>query len=76
MPPQEYQQIASFFQQVDADKSGQISAQELHRALSLGGNNFSPDVVNRLMLIFDQDRSGQIGLFFFLLFKLLSLQPL
>ena len=61
--PQEYAQISQWFQAVDTDKSGQISLQELHKCLSMGGNNFSLEVVQRLILTFDQDRSGQIGIF-------------
>ena len=64
MPPQEFQQISQFFYAVDTDKSGHITAEELHKALSLGGSNFSIDVVNKLLSIFDNDRSGHIGEYF------------
>ena len=62
IPPQEYQQIQQWFQAVDTDRSGQINVQELHRCLSMGGNNFDINVVSRLILAFDSDRSGEIGI--------------
>ena len=62
LPPHEYQQIQQWFQAVDTDRSGQINVQELHRCLSMGGNNFDINVVSRLILAFDTDRSGEIGI--------------
>eukprot|EP01094_Clydonella_sp_ATCC50884_P017617 TRINITY_DN3093_c3_g1_i1.p1 TRINITY_DN3093_c3_g1~~TRINITY_DN3093_c3_g1_i1.p1 ORF type:complete len:256 (+),score=65.64 TRINITY_DN3093_c3_g1_i1:32-769(+) len=60
--PQELQQIQGWFQQVDKDRSGNIDARELHDALNLGGNNFQPDVIQRLIRAFDYDNSGNVGM--------------
>ena len=64
LTPQEAQQIAQWFGAVDTDRSGQIDAQELHKCLSFGGHNFSFAVTQKILLAFDTDRSGQIGMFY------------
>ncbi|KAF8901911.1 hypothetical protein CPB84DRAFT_1679308, partial [Gymnopilus junonius] len=52
----------SWFNAVDEDRSGQISAQELERALINGDwTPFDIDTVKLLMSIFDTDRTGTIG---------------
>jgi len=61
-PPGADPQLWSWFSAVDADRSGQISAHELQRALINGDwSTFDLDTVKLLMNIFDTDRSGQIG---------------
>lgn len=56
------QQIQGWFTAVDTDRSGQISAQELHRCLGMGGNNFEMSTIHKLIFTFDNDYSGQVGL--------------
>jgi len=61
-PPGADPQLWSWFCAVDVDRSGQISAAELQRALINGDwSTFDLDTVKLLMNIFDTDRSGQIG---------------
>jgi peflin len=57
-PPSALQQ---WFQAVDRDGSGRIGVNELQAALSASGNQFSAGTTEKLLLMFDQDRSGQIG---------------
>ncbi|KAF8265026.1 hypothetical protein EI94DRAFT_1685894 [Lactarius quietus] len=55
-------QLWSWFSAVDIDRSGQIDATELQRALVNGDwSTFDLDTVKLLMNIFDTDRSGTIG---------------
>jgi len=55
-------QLWSWFNSVDKDRSGSISASELQRALINGDwSAFDLDTVKLLMNIFDTDRSGTIG---------------
>jgi len=61
-PPGADPQLWHWFTTVDEDHSGQITAEELQRALVNG--NWSPfdlDTVKMLMGIFDVDRSGSIN---------------
>ncbi|KAJ6493261.1 hypothetical protein C8R45DRAFT_824951, partial [Mycena sanguinolenta] len=52
----------NWFNSVDTDRSGAITAQELERALINGDwTPFDLDTVKLLMSIFDTDRSGTIG---------------
>jgi len=61
-PPGADPQLWSWFSAVDVDRSGQISAAELQRALINGDwSTFDLDTVKLLMNMFDTDRSGQIG---------------
>ncbi|KAF7293130.1 EF-hand [Mycena kentingensis (nom. inval.)] len=61
-PPGADIQLWGWFCDVDSDKSGHISAQELDRALVNGDwTRFDLDTVKLLMSIFDTDRSGTIG---------------
>lgn len=54
-------QLWQWFNTVDADRSGAITAQELERALVNGDwTPFDLDTVKMLMNIFDTDRSGTI----------------
>jgi Ca2+-binding EF-hand superfamily protein len=46
---------------VDQDRSGKISVKELQAALSASGNQFSVATTEKLLLMFDRDRSGEIG---------------
>jgi len=52
--------IESMFNGVDADRSGHIDANELQRALNAGAANFSVEGTRKLMLQYDDDRSGTI----------------
>lgn len=55
-------QLWSWFNAVDTDRSGHITAPELERALINGDwTPFDLDTVKLLMTIFDTDRSGTIG---------------
>jgi peflin len=63
-PPMGYQQpsaLQQWFQAVDQDHSGRISVTELQAALSASGNQFSVGTTEKLLLMFDRDRSGEIG---------------
>eukprot|EP01095_Lingulamoeba_sp_RSL-Kostka_P014873 TRINITY_DN664_c1_g1_i7.p1 TRINITY_DN664_c1_g1~~TRINITY_DN664_c1_g1_i7.p1 ORF type:complete len:298 (-),score=159.46 TRINITY_DN664_c1_g1_i7:309-1202(-) len=60
--PQEWQQIQGYFYGVDKDRSGSITADELHDCLSASGQEFQQSVITKLMNMFDTDKSGHIGL--------------
>ncbi|RDB25186.1 Programmed cell death protein 6 [Hypsizygus marmoreus] len=61
-PPGADPQLWQWFQTVDTDRSGAITATELERALINGDwTPFDLDTVKLLMTIFDTDRSGTIG---------------
>jgi len=61
-PPGSDPQLWNWFQSVDLDRSGHISASELQKALINGDwTPFDLDTVKLLMNIFDTDRSGTIG---------------
>ncbi|ESK91423.1 hypothetical protein Moror_2696 [Moniliophthora roreri MCA 2997] len=61
-PPGADPQLWQWFNAVDVDRSGHISADELQRALINGDwTPFDLDTVKLLMSIFDVDRSGTIG---------------
>ncbi|KAI0061890.1 EF-hand [Artomyces pyxidatus] len=61
-PPGADPQLWSWFTAVDTDRSGQVSAPELQKALINGDwSPFDLDTVKLLMNIFDSDRSGTIG---------------
>ncbi|KIY73045.1 EF-hand [Cylindrobasidium torrendii FP15055 ss-10] len=61
-PPGADPTLWHWFESVDADRSGAISATELQRALINGDwTPFDLDTVKLLMSIFDVDRSGTIG---------------
>ncbi|KAI1316627.1 Programmed cell death protein 6 [Mortierella claussenii] len=49
-----------WFDAVDSDKSGQLSTEELQRAL-VNGNPFNIETVRLMMNMFDTDNSGLIG---------------
>jgi len=55
----EMQQLRQWFDAVDKDRSGKISAQELS-AMNFGGLRFSPPTATLLIKVFDKDRSGEI----------------
>ena len=57
-PPSALQQ---WFQAVDQDGSGRISVSELQAAMSASGNKFSLATAEKLLLMYDRDRSGEIG---------------
>jgi len=55
-------QLWQWFQSVDANRSGTITAEELQQCLINGDwSTFDIDTVKMLMSIFDTDRSGTIG---------------
>ncbi|EMD38496.1 hypothetical protein CERSUDRAFT_82768 [Gelatoporia subvermispora B] len=61
-PPGADPQLWQWFSAVDADRSGQITVNELQSALVNGNwTKFDLDTVKMLMNIFDTDRSGAIG---------------
>ncbi|THG99246.1 hypothetical protein EW026_g3077 [Hermanssonia centrifuga] len=61
-PPGADPQLWNWFAAVDTDRSGNISALELQKALINGDwTPFDLDTVKLLMSIFDTDRSGTIG---------------
>ncbi|KAI0040312.1 EF-hand [Auriscalpium vulgare] len=61
-PPGADPQLWTWFTSVDTDRSGQVSAPELQKALINGDwTPFDLDTVKLLMNIFDTDRSGTIG---------------
>ncbi|EKM55530.1 uncharacterized protein PHACADRAFT_256224 [Phanerochaete carnosa HHB-10118-sp] len=58
----EQARLWQWFCQVDTDRSGEISVNELHAALINGDwSRFDIDTVKMLMNMFDVDRSGTIG---------------
>jgi len=60
-PPGADPQLWQWFQTVDADRSGSISASELREALVNGDwSSFDLDTVKMLMGIFDTNRSGTV----------------
>jgi len=55
-------QIAQWFNAVDQDRSGQIDARELQKALVNGNwSNFSEEACRMMIDMFDLDRSGNIN---------------
>lgn len=57
--PQE--QLRQWFDAIDRDKNGQLTAVELQAALSLGGLNFSLATVAHIIRIHDRRNSGTIS---------------
>ena len=58
--PVDQQFLWSVFSQVDKDRSGQISAQELGQALSNGTwTPFNPETVRLMIMMFDKDHTGK-----------------
>jgi len=61
--PQVDPQVAQWFNAVDQDRSGQIDAKELQRALVNGNwSHFSEEACRMMIDMFDRDRSGQINI--------------
>ena len=58
-PPQNDPAL-QWFQSVDVDRSGRINVQELSRALSQGGYEFSMATTEKMIRMFDRDGQGQI----------------
>ncbi|KAI9293875.1 EF-hand [Neoconidiobolus thromboides FSU 785] len=55
-------QLQQWFQSVDTDRSGQICAEELQRALVNGDwTPFDIETIKLMIDMFDQDQSGTIG---------------
>ena len=62
--PVGYQQpspLREWFNAVDQDRSGRISVTELQSALSASGNKFSFATTEKLLAMYDRDKSGQIS---------------
>lgn len=61
-PMPDRQTLWNFFQGVDKDRSGMITATELQSALSNGTwVPFNPDTVSQMIGMFDRDNSGTIN---------------
>lgn len=61
MSEEEKNQIKGWFAAVDSDRSGQVTADELGRALAMGGLQVNPAALGRLIGAFDADGTGTIG---------------
>jgi len=62
-PPQVDQQTAQWFNAVDQDKSGQITAKELQQALMNGNmTNFSEEACRMMIEMFDREKKGTINI--------------
>jgi len=62
-PPPVDPQTVAWFQAVDTDRSGHITAIELQQALTNANwTHFNPDTCRLMIGMFDHDRSGTIGL--------------
>jgi hypothetical protein len=55
-------QVGQWFQAADVNRNGRINAQELQRALSISGQEYSMGTVFAMIEMFDMDRSGDIDL--------------
>lgn len=53
-------QLVQWFQTVDTDRSGHVSAKELQRALAMGQLHFSLALCARMIRLYDRDNSGTI----------------
>eukprot|EP00964_Phaeocystis_antarctica_P086134 scaffold54510_cov69-Phaeocystis_antarctica.AAC.4 len=54
--------LQQWFGQVDTDRSGQVNAKELQRALAQGGLNFSTKLVASMIRMYDADKTAQLSL--------------
>ncbi|KAK9914792.1 hypothetical protein WJX75_000620 [Coccomyxa subellipsoidea] len=54
-------QLRQWFNAIDVDRSGQLDAEELQRALALGGLHFSLNLANKMIRIHDRDNSGAVS---------------
>jgi Ca2+-binding EF-hand superfamily protein len=62
MPPNVNHQLWSWFNAIDVDRSGQLTTEELQRALVNGDwQPFNIETVRLMMNMFDTDNSGTIG---------------
>jgi Ca2+-binding EF-hand superfamily protein len=52
--------LRAWFDSVDIDRSGRISAAELQRALQSGGMQFSLETTARMVRMYDQNNTGSI----------------
>jgi len=55
-------EMIQWFQTADTNGNGSISAPELQRALSMGGENYDLDTVHAMIEMFDTDLSGGISM--------------
>ena len=53
--------LQQWFAVVDVDRSGQVNAAELQRALAQGGLNFSMKLVASMIRMYDADRTAQLS---------------
>jgi len=62
-PNSTHDQLKTYFECVDADKSGTITAPELQSALINGNNtNFDINTINKIIKYFDTNKTGEINL--------------
>ena len=59
-PTPQQDPMRQWFDSVDRDRSGKINPVELQGALSQGGFNFSPGVIEKIMRMFDRDHTNQL----------------
>lgn len=55
-------QLRQWFDAIDVDRSGQLDAGELQKALALGGLHFSLNLSNKMIRIHDRDNSGAVNI--------------
>mmetsp|Transcript_6166 Transcript_6166/g.12279 ORF Transcript_6166/g.12279 Transcript_6166/m.12279 type:complete len:177 (+) Transcript_6166:53-583(+) len=53
--------LQQWFAMVDSDRSGQVNASELQRALIQGGLNFSLKLVSSMIRMYDADKTAQLS---------------
>ena len=53
--------LQQWFLVVDSDRSGQVNAEELQRALAQGGLNFSMKLVSSMIRMYDADKTAQLA---------------
>jgi Ca2+-binding EF-hand superfamily protein len=62
VPVPQDEQLRPYFETVDTDQDGKISAEELQVALSSGGFVFALSVAQKLVKLFDKSNTGKLGL--------------
>ncbi|XP_065621667.1 uncharacterized protein LOC112012857 isoform X2 [Quercus suber] len=53
--------LKDWFERVDSEKTGTITAPQLKSALSVGNLEFSLSVVQQMIRMYDFDRNGTLG---------------
>ena len=54
--------LQQWFYAVDTDRSGQVNAAELQKAMAQGGLNFSMKLVSSMIRMYDADRTAQLSM--------------